>query len=73
MTRRDKSWDYGRKAFILERGLERPSLYGPLTVMHAEKGGVPVLRGQSSWRTICGLYIVRPRWRLMIQFRRFMR
>jgi len=35
----------------------RSSLYGTLTVLHAAKGGGPVLRDGGSWRTVNGLLL----------------
>lgn len=41
--------------------------------LHAHKGGGPVLRGESSWRTVCGAVIQGTTWHLIVQFRRFWR
>jgi hypothetical protein len=35
--------------------------------------GGPVLRGESSWRTVCGLMVSVGQWHVMVQFRRFYR
>jgi hypothetical protein len=47
------------------------SIYGPFTVFHAQQGGAPVLRGESSWRTVNGLMVQHPRLgRFVFIFRR---
>lgn len=33
------------------------SIYGRFTVLHAARGGGPVRRGESSWRTVCGVML----------------
>jgi hypothetical protein len=70
-SKRLTGYEYGRQIFVLERGVERPTLYPFFVFLHAMPGGGPVLKGQSSWRTVCGVYLSRPTWRLQIQFRRF--
>jgi hypothetical protein len=32
-------------------------IYGPITFMHALRGGAPVLKDEASWRTICGVML----------------
>lgn len=39
--------------------------------MHAHKGGVPVLRGDSTWRTVNGFVVNHPWGFFTITFRRF--
>ncbi len=41
--------------------------------LHSNKGGKAVLRGESSWRTVSGLYINAFGGFVTIQFRRFVR
>lgn len=38
---------------------------------HAEANGGLVLRGQTSWRNVNGLWINTPRWQAWILFRRY--
>jgi hypothetical protein len=38
------------------RGLPRHFGTRPIGFLHAEKGGAPVLIGEASWRTVCGVY-----------------
>lgn len=54
------------------RGL--PRILGDKRVgfMHAHKGGVPVLKGEATWRTINGVYINAFGGWLTLVFRRFM-
>jgi hypothetical protein len=44
----------------------RLSLYGPVTVMHAARGGGPVLRGEASWRTASGVLLSNRRLKLVV-------
>lgn len=39
-----------------ERGLPRYFGSSRFGLMHAHKGGAPVLRGEASWRTVNGFY-----------------
>lgn len=65
-------YEYGRRWLVWERN-RRQYLYHGLTVMHATPSGGPVLKGQSSWRTICGLMVSGKTWHALVQFRRFTR
>jgi len=73
MTRRDRSYDYGNKWLIFERDRRQARLYGPVVLLHAMPDGLPVLRGQSSFWTVCGLLVSGRTWRLQLQWRRFSR
>ena len=66
-------YEYGRHWLVWERHLGHPCLYRGLTVMHANPDGGPVLKGRSSWRTVCGLMASFGRWHVLLQFRRFRR
>lgn len=48
----------------------RSRLYGPLTLLHAAKGGGPVLREQGSWRTVNGVMVSTERGTWCWTFRR---
>jgi len=50
---------------------KRISLWRRVNLMHAAPGGGPVLRGESSWRTVCGVAIAGRESTLLIQFRRW--
>lgn len=52
---------------------KRKRMYGwrNVEIVHADKGGAPVRKGHSSWRTVCGIAVQGRRWNLIIQFRRF--
>jgi hypothetical protein len=52
---------------------KRLALWRRFEWIHARRGGGPVLRGESSWRTVCGFLIQGTTWHLIVQFRRFWR
>lgn len=52
---------------VFKRHPKRLPLYRGFVLLHAEPGGGPVQRGESSWRTVCGALIAN---RYQIQFRR---
>jgi hypothetical protein len=66
-------YEYGRRWLVWERHCRRPCLYHGLTVMHAMPDGGLVLKGQSSWRTVCGFMVSGKTWHVLVQFRRFTR
>lgn len=66
-------YEYGRHWLVWERHCRRPCLYHGFTVMHAMSDGCPVLKGQSSWRTVCGFMVSVRTWHVTVQFRRFFR
>lgn len=55
-------------ALKIETTERRASIYGRFTVLHAKDGG-PVLRGQSSWRTVCGVMMQGSRWRTIVSWK----
>lgn len=61
--------DYGRKVFIVSK--DRPKLYGPFVLVHSAPNGGPVLRDESSWRTVSGCQLRIGRYTFWLQFRRF--
>lgn len=67
---RDQSKGPYEKAIVLYRKRHLP-IYPTLSIVHAHKDGGPVLRDESSWRTISGI-MVNTRWGYaIIQFRGF--
>jgi hypothetical protein len=61
--------DYGRKVFIVSK--DRPRLYAPFVWVHSGPTGGPVLRDESSWRTVSGCQLRIGRYTFWLQFRRF--
>lgn len=70
--KRKTGYEYGRRVFIFEHDRRQLS-YGPVVLLHAARDGSPVLRGQSSWRTVCGVLVSGKTWHCQLQFRRFSR
>lgn len=71
MKRKKATWERAIWFKPAPRG-KMPSFIGDKRVgfMHAHKGGAPVLRTESSWRTINGVYL-NTRWGwLRVLFRR---
>jgi hypothetical protein len=49
---------------------KKHSIYGRFTVFQAERGGGPVLKGESSWTKVNGFMLRGPRRTYIFQFRR---
>jgi hypothetical protein len=55
---------------VLKFSKRRLRIYRGITLLHSEKNGGPVLKGESSWKTINGLLINSPWGHVQFIFRR---
>lgn len=75
-----------RRVALYRRGFMQPALvawlplsarrhraYPRVDVLHAHADGSPVLRGDDSWRTVCGVLVRLRRGQLALQWRRWSR